>query len=401
MQYFQDSSGQREPLKQRNIDTGMGLERLVMVLQGKDSVFDTDLFRPILDKFAALAGTTYGNNDAHDRSLRVIADHGRALVFLAADGVQPDNTGRGHIFRRVLRRAVRHGKLLGLDQPFLAEAADTVIGLMKGHYSELALRRDQIVEILNAEEIRFGQTLDLGLQLLSRELDELQALGEHELPGDIAFRLYDTHGFPLELTEEVARERGFSVDRAGFDGAMQRQQEQARQLDVFARKREEKTWTQLIKTIPSTEFTGYSARASSSEILALLVDQQPVESVSAPLEAVLILAETPFYAEAGGQIGDQGVIGNLDGTFQVLETKRPIPGLIAHYGRMSSGTLRVGEEVRAEVNARAPASHHAQPQRYPSSPSRSERHPGRTGTPAGQPRGARPPSLRFQSVRAR
>ena len=351
MQYFQNSEGQREPLKQRNIDTGMGLERLSMVLQGKDSVFDTDLFRPILDKFAALAGTAYGKNEAHDRSLRVIADHGRALVFLAADGVQPDNTGRGHIFRRVLRRAVRHGKLLGLDQPFLAEAADTVIGLMKGHYSELAKRRDQIKALLDAEEVRFGQTLGQGLQLLTRELDELQERGESVLPGDAAFRLYDTHGFPLEITEEVARERGFSVDRAGFDGAMQRQQEQARQLDVFARKGEEDAWTQLIKTIPSTEFTGYGATAGSSHILALLVNQKPVELARAPQEAVLVLAETPFYAETGGQMGDEGVIGNQNGTFQVLDTKRPVPGLIAHYGRMTSGTLRVGTEVRAEVNS--------------------------------------------------
>jgi alanyl-tRNA synthetase len=354
MQFFQDTEGKREPLKQRNIDTGMGLERLSMVLQGKDSVFDTDLFRPIIDKFAALAGTSYGANEAHDRSLRVIADHGRALVFLAADGVQPDTTGRGYIFRRVLRRAVRHGKLLGLDRlerPFLAEAADTVIDLMKGHYAELAERRDQIIEILSAEEIKFGQTLSLGLQLLTNELDALREQGARELPGEVAFRLYDTHGFPLELTEEVARERGFTVDRAGFDGAMQRQQEQARQLDVFTRKREEEAWTQLIKTVPASEFTGYSATAGSSEIVALLVDQKPAESVSAPSEAVLVLAETPFYAETGGQIGDQGLIGNTSGTFQVFDTKRPVPGLIAHYGKMTSGVLRVGAEVRAEVNA--------------------------------------------------
>ncbi|MGO8948252.1 MAG: alanine--tRNA ligase [Ktedonobacterales bacterium] len=351
MQFFQDTEGRREPLKQRNIDTGMGLERLSMVLQGKDSVFDTDLFRPIIDKFAALAGTTYGASPEHDRSLRVIADHGRALVFLAADGVQPDNTGRGYIFRRVLRRAVRHGKLLGLERSFLAEAADSVIDVMKGHYAELVEQRDHIMESLSREEDRFRQTLGLGLVLLSRELDALQDRGEQVLPGDLAFKLYDTHGFPLELTEEVARERGFTVDRAGFDGAMQRQQEQARQLDLFARKREEEAWTQLVRKIPSTEFSGYGTTQGSSELLALLMGQEPTESVSAPSEAVLILAETPFYAEAGGQIGDQGVIGNRNGIFQVLDTRRPVPGLIAHFGQMTSGTLRVGEEVRAEVSA--------------------------------------------------
>src|SRR5215469_14566547 len=351
MQFFQDTEGKREPLKQRNIDTGMGLERLTMVLQGKDSVFDTDLFRPIINKFAALAGTTYGASEALDRSLRVIADHGRALVFLAADGVQPDNTGRGYIFRRVLRRAVRHGKLLGLERSFLTEAADSVIDLMKGHYAELVEPRDRIMETLSREEDRFRQTLSVGLGLLGRELDALDERGESELPGDVAFKLYDTHGFPLELTEEVAHERGFSVDRAGFDGAMQRQQEQARQLDVFARKGEEESWTTLVKTIPSTEFTGYGATASSSQILALLVHQKPVELANAPQEAVLVLAETPFYAETGGQVGDEGVIGNQQGTFQVLDTKRPVPGLIAHYGRMTSGTLRVEAEARAEVNA--------------------------------------------------
>src|SRR5262249_52820734 len=266
-----------------------------------------------MDTFARLAGTAYGEQPEHDRSLRVIADHGRALVFLAADGVQPDNTGRGYIFRRVLRRAVRHGKLLGLEEPFLARAADTVINLMRGHYVELAERRDAILETLSAEEARFGQTLSVGLQLLTRELDELERQGALEVPGELAFRLYDTHGFPLELTEEVAAERGMHVDRPGFEGAMQRQQEQARHPDVFARKREEEAWTQLVKSLPSTTFTGYGAMSGSSEIVAILVDGKPADSVSAangPREAVLILAATPFYAEAGGQIGDSGQVGN-------------------------------------------------------------------------------------------
>jgi alanyl-tRNA synthetase len=350
MQYYQDAEGRRTPLKNKNIDTGMGLERLTMVLQGKESVFDTDLFRPIIDKFAALAGTRYGDHSPHDRSLRVIADHGRALVFLAADGVQPDNTGRGYVFRRVLRRAVRHGKLLELEQPFLAEAADTVIELMSGHYAELAERRDAIVETISLEEQRFSQTLNTGMALLTRELDELQRRGERELPGEIAFRLYDTHGFPLELTEEVAHERGMTVDRAGYEGAMLRQQEQARHPDAFARKGEEDAWTHLVKSLPATTFTGYTTTSGTSEIAAILVDGQPAEDVSALRDAVLVLAETPFYAEAGGQVGDQGVIGNASGTFHVTDTKRPVPGLIAHYGAVTSGTLRLGSEVRAQVD---------------------------------------------------
>ncbi|HEU5439139.1 MAG TPA: alanine--tRNA ligase [Ktedonobacterales bacterium] len=350
MQYYQDTEGRRTPLQKKNIDTGMGLERLSMVLQGKQSVFDTDLFRPIIDRFAALAGTRYGENPLHDRSLRVIADHGRALVFLAADGVLPDASGRGYIFRRVLRRAVRHGKLLGLDEPFLAEAADTVIELMKGHYHELAERREQILDVLSTEELRFRQTLAAGMSLLNRELDELERAGKREVPGAVAFRLYDTHGFPLELTEEVAAERGMTVDRAGYDGEMQRQQEQTRHLDAFTRKREEEAWTQLVKTLPETEFSGYAETAGSSEILAIVVNGQPVDRVEAGQEAELVLAETPFYAEAGGQVGDSGVIGAAAGTFRVTDTKRPVPGLIAHIGIQTSGVLRVGDQVRAEAD---------------------------------------------------
>src|SRR5579859_3717310 len=285
-----------------------------------------------------------------DTSLRVIADHGRALVVLAADGVTPDNTGRGYVFRRILRRAVRHGKLLGLEKPFLAEAADTVINLLGDHYTELHERRDAIIELLSLEEQRFGQTLSAGMDLLTRELDHLDERGAREVPGEIAFRLYDTHGFPLDLTEEVAHERGMTVDRAGYDGAMQRQKEQARNTDVFARK--EEAWTQVIKTVPATKFTGYETTVGSSEIVAILVDGQPVDAVSAPVEAVLVLAATPFYAEAGGQVGDTGEIGSASGTFRVTDTKRPVPGLIAHYGTMTQGRLRVGAEVRSEVEQR-------------------------------------------------
>ncbi|MBF6591037.1 MAG: alanine--tRNA ligase, partial [Ktedonobacterales bacterium] len=309
MQFYQDTDGHRTPLKKKNIDTGLGLERLSMVLQGKESVFETDLFRPIIDTFAALAGTRYGEREDYDRSLRVIADHGRALVFLAADGVRPSNEGRGYVFRRILRRAVRHGKLLGLERPFLAEAADTVIERMGGHYTELVEHREQIADVLTVEERKFSQTLAVGLQLLTRELEDLGRLGVSMVPGEVAFKLYDTHGFPLELTEEVARERGMTVDRASYEHAMRRQQEQSQHLDIFVREREEEAWTRISKGLPATEFTGYEGTTGSSEILAILSDGGPVSEISAPQEAALVLRETPFYAEAGGQIGDQGEIG--------------------------------------------------------------------------------------------
>lgn len=349
MQYYQDLDGTRTPLPKKNIDTGLGLERLTMVMQGKESVFDTDMFRAIIDRFAELAGTSYGQDAKKDTSLRVIADHGRALVFLAADGVLPSNEGRGYIFRRLLRRAVRHGKLLGLDRPFLSEAAGTVIDLMKDHYVELGLQRDRIVELLSLEERKFGQTLNAGMTLLNSMIDTLEAQGHHVIPGDDAFKLYDTHGFPLELTQEVAAERGFEVDISGFEQAMQRQQERSRASAAFTQGSDEQVLTELLKRAGPTEFTGYDGISGSGKVVAIVVNGEEVESASAPQEAIVILNSTPFYAESGGQIGDRGDITGTLGSFAVRDTQRPIKGLIAHYGFVSGGYMRVGGAVQAEV----------------------------------------------------
>jgi alanyl-tRNA synthetase len=351
MQYFQDLDGNRTPLPRKNIDTGFGLERIALILQGKESVFDTDLFRPIIDKFAALAGVTYGHDHKADASLRVIADHGRALVFLAADGVLPSNEGRGYIFRRVLRRAVRHGKLLGLDKPFLAEAADTVIDLLKGHYSELAQQRDRIVEILSFEEKKFGQTLSAGLFLLNNLLEDLQKQEKYTIPGDEAFKLYDTHGFPLELTQEVAGEHDFTVDTPGFERAMERQQERSRSTNVFVQGKDDPALDAILKRVGPTEFTGYQGVNGSGKIIGLVVDGQEVEMISAPQSALLILDSTPFYAESGGQVGDHGEIESALGMFQVQDTRKPIKGLIVHYGKINEGYLRVGDSVQCDVIA--------------------------------------------------
>src|SRR5690349_7670100 len=256
MQFYQDLDGVRTPLPKKNIDTGLGLERLSMILQGKESVFDTDAFRSIIDHFAAIANTTYGAHPKTDISLRVIADHARALVFLAADGVLPSNEGRGYIFRRIPRRAVRHGKLLELDKPFLSEAADTVINLMKSHYVELGLQRDRIIEILNLEEKKFGQTLNTGLYLLNNLIEELKQRGHTAISGEEAFKLYDTHGFPLELTQEVAAEQGFTVDVSGFEQSMQQQQERSRAASTFIQKRDDGALSEVLKRVGPTEFTG-------------------------------------------------------------------------------------------------------------------------------------------------
>ena len=349
MQYYQDLDGTRTPLPRKNIDTGLGLERLTMVMQGKDSVFDTDLFRPIIDRFASIANTTYGLDTKHDVSLRVIADHGRALVFLAADGVLPSNEGRGYIFRRLLRHAVRHGKLLGLVKPFLSEAADTVINLMKSHYVELGLQRDRIIEILSLEEKKFNQTLNAGLALLTERIEDIQHKGHHTIPGEDAFKLYDTHGFPLELTQEVAAEHGLTVDASGFEQSMQRQQERSRATGAFTQTRDDQALTDVLKRVGATEFTGYQGIAGGGKVVGLVVDGAEVESISTPQQALLILDSTPFYAESGGQIGDQGDISGSVGVFRVNDTRRPLKGLIVHYGEMREGYLRVGETVQANV----------------------------------------------------
>ncbi|HEV2663151.1 MAG TPA: alanine--tRNA ligase, partial [Ktedonobacteraceae bacterium] len=353
-QFYQDLDGKRSPLPKKNIDTGMGLERLCMVLQGKESVFDTDLFRPIIDKFAALAGTPYGADPKTDTSLRIIADHGRALVFLAADGVLPSNEGRGYIFRRILRRAVRHGKLLGLNKPFLTAAADTVIDFMKSHYVELETQREHILEVLSLEEKKFSQTLDAGLSLLNELLEDLKQRHQHVIPGEKAFKLYDTRGFPLELTQEVAAEQGFSVDIPAFEQALQRQQERSRANTAFVQNKDEAALAEILKRVGPTEFTGYQGVTGNGKVVGLVVDGAEVAEISAQADqqsALVILDATPFYAESGGQIGDRGDLAGSMGTFQVRDTQRPLKGLIVHYGQIAEGYLRIGESVQASVNS--------------------------------------------------
>jgi alanyl-tRNA synthetase len=350
-QFYQDLDGKRTPLPKKNIDTGMGLERLCMVLQGKESVFDTDLFRPIIDKFAALAGTPYGADPKTDTSLRIIADHGRALVFLAADGVLPGNEGRGYIFRRILRRAVRHGKLLGLDKPFLTEAADTVIDFMKSHYVELETQREHILEVLSLEEKKFSQTLDAGLSLLNELLEDLKQRHQHVIPGEDAFKLYDTRGFPLELTQEVAAEYGFTVDIPAFEQALQRQQERSRANTAFVQNKDEAALAEILKRVGPTEFTGYQGVTGNGKVVGLVVDGTEVDAISAPQSALVILDATPFYAESGGQIGDRGDLSGAMGVFQVRDTQRPLKGLIVHYGQIAEGYLRIGDSVQASVNS--------------------------------------------------
>jgi alanyl-tRNA synthetase len=353
MQFYQDLDGTRTPLPRKNIDTGMGLERLTMVLQGKESVFDIDLFRTIIDHVAHIANTTYGSDATKDTSLRVISDHARALVFLAADGVLPSNEGRGYIFRRILRRAVRHGKLLGLDRPFLTEAANTVIDLMGEYYTELKTHRERIIQILSMEEKKFSQTLSTGLSLLNELLADLQQRDQSVIPGEEVFRLYDTHGFPVELTSEIAAEQGFTIDTAGFEHSMQQQQERSRAGagSAFSHGKDDlPVLTEVRDRVGPTEFLGYDGVTGSGKVLSIIVDGEEVESISAPQQAMVILNRTPFYAESGGQIGDRGDLRGDTGIFQVQDAQRPLKGFTVHYGELSEGYLCVGETVQADVN---------------------------------------------------
>jgi alanyl-tRNA synthetase len=351
MQYFQDVDGQRTPLPRKNIDTGMGLERLALVLQEKESVFEVDLFRTIIDHIATTTNTVYGQNTKIDTSLRVISDHARALVFLAADGVLPSNEGRGYIFRRILRRAVRHGKLLGLDRPFLADIATTVINLLGSYYTELRIQQERILGILALEEKKFSQTLTTGLNLLNELLANLKQRERTVIPGEEVFKLYDTHGFPVELTQEIAAEQGFTIDTAGFEQSMQRQQERSRaaSASTFMQGRDENALTDILKRVGPTKFTGYQGLTDSSKVVALVVDGVEVESISAPQQALVILDKTPFYAESGGQIGDRGDLSSTLGNFQIEDTRRPIKGLIVHYGQLTEGHLHIGDNVQASV----------------------------------------------------
>lgn len=351
MQFFQDLDGSRTPLPRQNIDTGLGLERLTMILQGKESVFDIDLFRTVIDHIAQIAGTSYNTSAKNDTSLRVISDHVRSLVFLAGDGVLPSNEGRGYIFRRILRRAVRHGKVLGLDRPFLAEVATTVINIFGPYYTELQTQRERILELLTLEEKKFSQTLNTGLQLLNELLATLKRQGQTVVPGEDVFKLYDTHGFPVELTQEIAEEQGLLLDDAGFEQAMLQQQQRSRAgaASTFAQGNDDNILTAILQRTAPTEFTGYQGVSDQASIIALVVDGVEVESISAPQQASIILNQTPFYAESGGQIGDHGEINSSVGAFQVQDTRRPIKGLTVHYGQLTEGYLRIGERVQANV----------------------------------------------------
>ncbi len=351
MQFEQRADGSRVPLPKPSIDTGMGLERVTRLLQGKTSNYDTDLFTPLIRKGAELAGVAYGASPDSDVSLRIVADHARACAFLVGDGVLPSNEGRGYVRRRVLRRAARHGVLLGIEGPFLHAVVETVLDEMGGAYPDLAKRRAFVVDAVKKEEERFGKTLGRGLALLEEEVTRAKRAKQSRLPGEVVFKLYDTFGFPTDLTEDILRGKGLDYDRAAFDAAMHEQAERAR----AAWKGSGQATLAGFANATQVRFTGYDSLEGRSAIDALVRDGSAVREVAEGDRVQVVVPETPFYAESGGQVGDVGTIESDTGRIEVEDVQKPSEGVIVHLGRVALGRLEVGQTVALRVDAAARA----------------------------------------------
>jgi alanyl-tRNA synthetase len=350
MQFERQPDGSLVPLPKPSVDTGMGLERLATILQGVETTWDTDLLRPLIDRVVELSGRSYDQQEWEPGfPHRVVADHARAITFLIADGVLPSNEGRGYVLRRILRRAARFGRQLGFQEPFLARVAQTVVDQFGDAYPELRQRQAFVERVITVEEEKFDRTLNQGLSLLAEALKRLPAGGR--LDGEEAFRLYDTYGFPPELTEEIAGERGFSVAQAGFDAAMARQRATARAAGKLGLTGAASAEVYRQLELPATEFVGYDRLDDSSVVVGLIRAGQPAERVGEGDEVEIVTVRTPFYAEAGGQVGDTGEIEALTGLARVTDTQRPLAGLTVHRARVERGTLELGSEVFLRVDA--------------------------------------------------
>jgi len=354
-EYYQDAQKKRTPLPKKNIDTGMGLERTATVIQGKRSFYDTDLFAPIMQKVSQLTERKYGENEKADRAMRIVAEHGRAVTFLIADGVIPSNEGRGYVLRRILRRAALFGRTLGLDKPFLGEVAKEVTARMGHVYPELVTRRDPVLKVIGTEEARFGETLSTGLNLLNQIMEQAKAKADKKISGEEIFKLYDTYGFPAELTAEMAADNGLSVDLKGFEAEMERQRERARAAHKFvlgtAHGSGVGTGSATGFDIPSsTDFVGYKRTSCKAKVLSLVVDGKPQEAASEGEQVEVVLDMTPFYAEMGGQVADTGEIIGKQGKLAISDTVWVNGEIIVHRGKVVDGALFLGEKVTAEVD---------------------------------------------------
>ena len=352
-QFDNDGEDHYTELKQKNIDTGMGLERLACVCQGVPSLFDVDTVMNITHKVSEITGAHYGETAAKDVSLRVITDHIRSATFMICDGVLPSNEGRGYVLRRLLRRAARHGKLLGVNKPFLYEVCDTVIHENEGHYPELRERQDYITKVIRVEEENFAKTIDGGLRIFNEMLEGHKAKGEKTFSGADAFKLYDTYGFPIDLTLEMVEEQGMTLDEDEFHKQMEEQRQRARKAREALG---DLGWSgvEFGKDVPETEFVGYeNTEAAGCKVVALVVENEQAEEVMPGVEAILVLDKTPFYAEMGGQVADHGTITTQSGAqFLVNDVQKNKGGKYMHYGKLTSGVLKLGDEVTAAIDVK-------------------------------------------------
>ena len=350
-QFDNDGAGHYTELKQKNIDTGMGLERLAVVCQDVDSLFDVDTVMNITRKVSQITGAHYGESHQRDVSLRVITDHIRSAVFMICDGVLPSNEGRGYVLRRLLRRAARHGKLLGVNEPFLFDVVDTVVHENEGHYPELRERQEYITRVIRVEEENFAKTIDGGIKIFNEMLSGHKDRGETVFSGADAFKLYDTYGFPIDLTQEMVEEAGMTVDKPAFDQLMKEQKARARE----ARKAlGDLGWAgvEFGKEVPATRFVGYDKLEGEGHIAAIVAEEELRDTIAAGTEGILVLDETPFYAEMGGQVADHGFITCGEARFQVTDVQKNKGGKFMHYGKLLSGSLTVGDTVLAAVDGK-------------------------------------------------
>ncbi len=348
-QFDNDGHNNYTELKQKNIDTGMGLERLAVVCQDVNSLFDVDTVMNITNKVSQLTGAFYGQSEKRDVSLRVITDHIRAATFMICDGILPSNEGRGYVLRRLLRRAARHGKLLGVNDPFLYQVVDTVIHENECQYADLREKQTYITKVIRTEEESFARTIDGGMRIFSEMLTEHQAKGETVFSGADAFKLYDTFGFPIDLTAEMAADEGLTVDEEAFRKLMQEQKERARE----ARKAlGDLGWAgvEFGKEVPSTEFVGYDLTACNATVVALVCDDELCGQMEAGSDGIVVLDKTPFYAEMGGQVGDHGVITAKGMTFTVTDVQKNKGGKFMHYGHVAEGVVKVGDTVQPAID---------------------------------------------------
>ena len=349
-QFDNDGEGHYTELAQKNIDTGMGLERLAVICQNVNSLFDVDTVMNITNKVSELTGAHYGDSQASDVSLRIITDHIRSATFMICDGVLPSNEGRGYVLRRLLRRAARHGKLLGVNEPFLYQILDTVIHENEGEYKDLRQKQDYITKVVRTEEENFAKTIDGGMKIFADLLAEHKVKGETQFSGKDAFKLYDTYGFPVDLTEEMVQDEGMTLDRVAFDEEMEAQR-------VRARKAREALgdlgWSgvEFGKEIPSTVFDGYDkTEITGAKVVAIVAEDQLVDEIVSGMEAIVVLDTTPFYAEMGGQVADHGTITAEGMTYNVTDVQKNKGGKFMHYGKLTQGSLKVGDTVTATID---------------------------------------------------